>query len=146
MYFPKLIAGPIVRAVDFLPQLKRGIRPSTQDIEIGCAYFLVGAVKKLVIADHLASHVGMILAAPQHFNAFTLVQGLVGYTGTDLRRFLGLLGHGDRLRSAYVGFRFPNFIMPYSSVNFAEFWRRWHVTLSSWFRDYVLLTLGGEES
>src|SRR5208283_3333668 len=55
VYFPKLIAGPIVRAADFLPQLRRGIRPSTQDIEIGCAYFLVGAVKKLVIADQLAT-------------------------------------------------------------------------------------------
>ncbi len=141
MYFPKLIAGPIVRAADFLPQLRRGIRPSTQDIEIGCAYFLVGAVKKLVIADQLASHVSMILAAPQHYNAFTLLQGLVGYT---VQIYADFSGYSDMAigSARLIGIKFPqNFLMPYSSVNIAEFWRRWHVTMSSWFRDYVFLPL-----
>jgi len=141
VYFPKLIAGPIVRAADFLPQLRRGIRPSTQDIEIGCAYFLVGAVKKLVIADQLASHVSMILAAPQHYNAFTLLQGLVGYT---VQIYADFSGYSDMAIGCarLMGITFPqNFLMPYSSVNIAEFWRRWHVTMSSWFRDYVFLPL-----
>jgi alginate O-acetyltransferase complex protein AlgI len=141
VYFPKLIAGPIVRAADFLPQLRRGIRPSTQDIEIGCAYFLVGAVKKLVIADQLASHVSMILAAPQHYNAFTLLQGLVGYT---VQIYADFSGYSDMAIGCarLMGIKFPqNFLMPYSSVNIAEFWRRWHVTMSNWFRDYVFLPL-----
>jgi alginate O-acetyltransferase complex protein AlgI len=141
MYFPKLIAGPIVRAVDLLPQLKRGFHGSAQDFEVGCAYLLVGAFKKLVIADQLASHVGIILASPQHYNAFTLMQGMVGYT---VQIYADFSGYSDMAIGCarLMGIRFPqNFLMPYSAVNIAEFWRRWHVTLSTWFRDYVFLPL-----
>jgi alginate O-acetyltransferase complex protein AlgI len=141
VYFPKLIAGPIVRGAELLPQLRRGIRMSAEDFETGCAYLLVGAVKKLVIADQLASHVGMILAAPQHYNAFTLLQGMVGYT---VQIYADFSGYSDMAIGCarLMGIRFPqNFLMPYSAVNIAEFWRRWHVTLSSWFRDYVFLPL-----
>lgn len=141
VYFPKLIAGPIVRAADLLPQLRRGVQISAQDIETGCAYLLVGAVKKLVIADQLASHVSMILAAPQHFNAFTLLQGMVGYT---VQIYADFSGYSDMAIGCarLMGFRFPqNFQMPYSAVNIAEFWRRWHITLSTWLRDYVFMPL-----
>jgi alginate O-acetyltransferase complex protein AlgI len=141
VYFPKLIAGPIVRAADFLPQFSRNFKITAQDLEIGCAYLLVGAVKKLVIADQLASHVSMILGAPQHYNAFTLLQGLIGYT---VQIYADFSGYSDMAIGCarLMGIRFPqNFLMPYSSVNIAEFWRRWHVTMSSWFRDYVFLPL-----
>jgi alginate O-acetyltransferase complex protein AlgI len=141
VYFPKLIAGPIVRAGELLPQLGSGLRLSARDFETGCAYLLVGAVKKLVIADQLSSHVSMILAAPQHYNAFTLVQGMVGYT---LQIYADFSGYSDMAIGCarLMGIRFPqNFLMPYSSVNIAEFWRRWHVTLSTWFRDYLFLPL-----
>ena len=141
VYFPKLIAGPIVRAADFLPQFSRSVQITAQDVEIGCAYLLVGAVKKLVIADQLASHVSMILGAPQHYNAFTLLQGLIGYT---VQIYADFSGYSDMAIGCarLMGIRFPqNFLMPYSSVNIAEFWRRWHVTMSSWFRDYVFLPL-----
>ena len=141
LYFPKLIAGPIVRAADFLPQLNRGFHVTVQDVEIGCGYLLVGAVKKLVIADQLAGHVDMIMAAPQHYNAFTLLQGLVGYT---VQIYADFSGYSDMAIGCarLMGIRFPqNFLMPYSSVNIAEFWRRWHVTMSNWFRDYVFLPL-----
>jgi alginate O-acetyltransferase complex protein AlgI len=141
LYFPKLIAGPIVRAADFLPQFSRGFRVTSQDVEIGCGYLLVGAVKKLVIADQLGGHVGLIMAAPQHYNAFTLVQGLVGYT---VQLYADFSGYSDMAIGCarLMGISFPqNFLMPYSSVNVAEFWRRWHVTMSNWFRDYVFLPL-----
>lgn len=141
VYFPKLVAGPIVRAADFLPQLRKGIQFSAEDFEAGCAYLLVGAVKKLVIADQLASHVSMILAAPQRYDAFTLVQGMVGYT---VQIYADFSGYTDMAIGCarLMGIRFPqNFLMPYSSVNIAEFWRRWHVTMSTWFRDYVFLPL-----
>jgi alginate O-acetyltransferase complex protein AlgI len=141
VYFPKLIAGPIVRAADFLPQFSRGFRVTAQDVEIGFAYLLVGAVKKLVIADQLAGHVDMIMAAPQHYDAFTLVQGLIGYT---VKIYADFSGYSDMAIGCarLMGIRFPqNFLMPYSSVNIAEFWRRWHVTMSNWFRDYVFLPL-----
>ncbi len=98
VYFPKLVAGPIVRATEFLPQLSNGIQITAEDFEIGCAYLLVGAVKKLVIADQLASHVGMILAAPQA----TMLHAGSGNDrihGTDLCRFFRLLRHGDRVRT-----------------------------------------------
>ncbi len=141
VYFPKFVAGPIVRAAEFLPELKRGVQVTAQDFETGCAYLLVGAVKKLVVADQLASHVSMILAAPQHYNAMTLVQGMLGYT---VQIYADFSGYSDMAIGCarLMGFRFPqNFLMPYSAVNIAEFWRRWHVTLSSWFRDYVFLPL-----
>ncbi|MFY9560035.1 MAG: MBOAT family O-acyltransferase [Terriglobales bacterium] len=141
LYFPKLIAGPIVRAADLLPQFSQGFKITTQDFEIGCGYLLVGAVKKLVIADQLASHVSMILAAPQHYDAFTLVQGMVGYT---VQIYADFSGYTDMAIGCarLMGLRFPqNFLMPYSSVNIVEFWRRWHVTMSTWFRDYVFLPL-----
>jgi alginate O-acetyltransferase complex protein AlgI len=141
VYFPKLIAGPIVRAVDFLPQFRRGFRVKAQDLEVGCGYLLVGAVKKLVIADQLAGHVGMIMAAPQHYTAFTLLQGLVGYA---VQIYADFSGYSEMAIGCarLMGIKFPqNFLMPYSSVNIAEFWRRWHVTMSNWFRDYVFLPL-----
>jgi alginate O-acetyltransferase complex protein AlgI len=141
VYFPKLIAGPIVRAADFLPQVSRRFRVTVQDVEIGCAYLLVGAVKKLVIADRLAGHVGMIMASPQQYTGLTLLQGLVGYT---VQIYCDFSGYSDMAIGCarLMGIRFPqNFLMPYSSVNIAEFWRRWHVTMSNWFRDYVFLPL-----
>jgi len=145
MYFPKLVSGPIVRAAELLPQMRGGFQATAQDFETGCAYLLVGAVKKLVIADQLASHVSMILAAPQHYDAFTLLQGMVGYT---VQIYADFSGYSDMAIGCarLMGIRFPqNFLMPYSAINIAEFWRRWHVTLSNWFKDYVFvpLELGG---
>lgn len=141
IFFPKFVVGPIVRAVDLLPQFRRHIGFSEKDFETGCCYLLVGAVKKLVIADRLAGHVGMIFAAPSHYNSFTLVQGMLGYT---VQIYADFAGYSDMAIGCarLMGIKFPqNFLMPYSSVNIAEFWRRWHVTLSTWFRDYVFLPL-----
>jgi alginate O-acetyltransferase complex protein AlgI len=140
VYFPKIVAGPIVRAAQLLPEFRRGIRITAVDVETGCGYFLVGAVQK-VIADQLAQHVGMILAAPQQYDGLTLLQGMVGYT---VQIYADFSGYSDMAIGCarLMGIRFPqNFLMPYSSVNIAEFWRRWHVTMSNWFRDYVFLPL-----
>ena len=141
LYFPKLIAGPIVRAADFLPQFSRGLRVTAEDVEIGFGYLLIGAAKKLLIADYLAGHVSMIMAAPQDYNASTLLQGLVGFT---VQLYADFSGYSDMAIGCarLMGFKLPqNFLMPYSSVNIAEFWRRWHITMSTWFRDYVFLPL-----
>lgn len=140
-FFPKLIAGPIVRAADFLPQFSRGFRVTAEDIEVGCAYLLVGAAKKLAIADQLAGNVSIIMAAPQNYNAVTLVQGVVGYT---VQIYCDFSGYSDMAIGCarLLGIRFPqNFLMPFSAVNIAEFWRRFHVTMSNWFRDYLFLPL-----
>jgi alginate O-acetyltransferase complex protein AlgI len=140
-YFPKILLGPIVRAPELLPQLQARPRATTSDVETGLAYILLGAVKKLVIADQLAAHVGLIFDAPSQYDAATLVQGLLGYT---VQIYCDFSGYSDMAIGCarIMGVRLPeNFLMPYSSVNIAEFWRRWHITLSTWFRDYVFLPL-----
>ena len=140
-FFPKIIAGPIVRAADFLPQISNGFRVTAEDVEIGCAYILVGAVKKMVIADQLAGHVSLIMASPQNYNAATLVQGVIGYT---VQIYCDFSGYSDMAIGCarLMGIRFPqNFLMPFSAVNIAEFWRRFHITMSNWFRDYIFMPL-----
>lgn len=142
-FFPQLVAGPIVRAADFLPQLKDRVRVSALDIEIGCAQFLIGAVKKTVISDQVSNHVDLIFANPGGYDGLSLLQGLLGYA---VQIYCDFSGYSDMaIGSARImGFRFmENFQMPYSAVTITEFWRRWHISLSSWLRDYLYIPLGG---
>ena len=138
-FFPKLLAGPIVRAGDFLPQLGLRGRARAIDIETGLAYFLLGAVKKLVISDQISAHINLIFSAPAQYDGFTLLQGLLGYA---VQIYCDFSGYSDMAIGCarVLGFRLPeNFRMPYGAVTISEFWRRWHITLSEWFRDYVFL-------
>ena len=140
-YFPKILAGPIARAGDFLGQGRGVARTTACDVETGLAYVLLGAVKKLVIADQLAGHVGLIFESPAQYSAGTLLQGLLGYS---VQVYCDFSGYSDMAVGVarILGLRLPdNFAMPYSSVNISEFWRRWHMSLSAWFRDYVFLPL-----
>ncbi len=142
-FFPQLVAGPIVRAADFLPQLTRRVRGSWMDIEAGLVLFAVGAVKKIVISDNIASHVDTIFANPGAFDAATLLQGLLGYA---VQIYCDFSGYSDMAIGCarMMGFRFmDNFAMPYSALSIAEFWRRWHMSLSAWLRDYLYVPLGG---
>jgi len=140
-FFPKLLAGPIQRAANFLPQLQQRVRANVADIEVGLAYFLLGAVKKAVISDQIAGHIDLIFTAPDRYDGFTLLQGVLGYA---VQIYCDFSGYSDMAVGCarIMGFHFlDNFQMPYSSVSITEFWRRWHITLSSWFRDYVFLPL-----
>lgn len=140
-FFPKLLAGPIVRARELLPQLQQRANPTVEDVEIGLIRFLVGAVKKLVIADQVASHVNLIFASPSQYDGFTLLQGLLGYA---VQIYCDFSGYSDMAigTARILGYKFPeNFQMPFSSVTISEFWRRWHMSLSFWLRDYVFLPL-----
>ncbi len=113
-FFPKLLSGPIVRAGELLPQFKERVRASAEDIEIGLTYFLIGAVKKLVIADQVAGHVNLIFSAPTQFDGLTLLQGLLGYT---VQIYCDFSGYSDMAIGCarILGFRLPeNFQMPYS--------------------------------
>ncbi len=142
-FFPQLVAGPIVRASDFLPQLFSRVRGSGQDIQIGLAQFCVGALKKMVISDQVAGNVDLIFAAPQSYDALTLLQGLLGYA---VQIYCDFSGYSDMAIGCarIMGLRFmENFQMPYSAVNITEFWRRWHISLSTWLRDYLYIPLGG---
>jgi alginate O-acetyltransferase complex protein AlgI len=140
-FFPKVLSGPIVRAVEFLPQLQTRARARAEDIEIGLTYFLTGAVKKLVIADQIAGHVNLIFAAPTDYDGLTLLMGVLGYTA---QIYCDFSGYSDMAIGCarILGFKFPeNFQMPFSAVTITEFWRRWHMTMSRWFRDYLFLPL-----
>ena len=142
-YFPQLLAGPINRAADLIPQFAKRVRATAQDFEVGLAQFALGAVKKLVISDRIAPHVDLIFRAPGNYDAFTLLQGLLGYA---IQIYCDFSGYSDMAIGCarMMGFRFiENFQMPYSALNITEFWRRWHISLSSWFRDYLYIPLGG---
>jgi len=142
-FFPQLVAGPIVRAADLLPQLRQRVRASLLDIEAGLAQFALGAVKKIVISDQVAPHVDLIFANPGNYDGLTLFFGVLGYA---VQIYCDFSGYSDMAVGAarMMGFKFmENFQMPYSAVNITEFWRRWHISLSSWFRDYLYIPLGG---
>jgi alginate O-acetyltransferase complex protein AlgI len=142
-FFPQLVAGPIVRAVDFLPQLARRRRASWKELEGGLFLFMLGAVKKMVISDQIAPQVDLIFADPGRFDSITLIQGVLGYS---IQIYCDFSGYSDMAIGCarILGFHFPeNFMMPYASRNITEFWRRWHITLSTWLRDYLYIPLGG---
>ena len=142
-FFPQLLAGPINRAVDLLPQFAKRLRANALDFEIGLAQFALGAVKKLVISDQIAPNVDLIFASPGNYDGFTLLQGALGYA---VQIYCDFSGYSDMAigSARMMGFRFvENFQMPYSAVNITEFWRRWHISLSTWLRDYLYIPLGG---
>jgi alginate O-acetyltransferase complex protein AlgI len=142
-FFPQLLAGPINRAVDLLPQFMQRIRATTLDFEIGLVQFSLGAIKKLVISDQISPNVDLIFRAPGNYDGFTLLQGALGYA---IQIYCDFSGYSDMAigSARMMGFRFmENFQMPYSAVTITEFWRRWHISLSTWLRDYLYIPLGG---
>jgi alginate O-acetyltransferase complex protein AlgI len=142
-FFPQLLAGPINRAADLLPQFKQRIRATALDFEAGLAQFALGAVKKLVVSDQIAPHIDLIFKSPGNFDGFTLLQGAFGYA---VQIYCDFSGYSDMAigSARMMGFRFmENFQMPYSAVTITEFWRRWHISLSTWLRDYLYIPLGG---
>lgn len=142
-FFTQLLAGPINRAADLLPQFARRVRGTWLDWETGLSQFALGAVKKIVISDQIAPHVDMIFNSPGNYDGFTLLQGALGYA---VQIYCDFSGYSDMAIGCarMMGFKFmENFQMPYSAVSITEFWRRWHISLSSWFRDYLYIPLGG---
>jgi alginate O-acetyltransferase complex protein AlgI len=145
-FFPQLIAGPIVRANEFLPQLVRRINIKRPNILIGLQIFGAGFLQKYLIADTLAFYVDPIFSNPELYSPATLWLGLISYTIQIFCDFSGysLMAIGC---ARTLGFRLPeNFRMPYLSQSITEFWRRWHMTLSRWLRDYLYVSLGGNRS
>lgn len=143
-FFPQLVAGPIVRAVQFLPQLDE--RPALTREKVGEGLFLIGTglIKKVAIADYLAVNlVDRVFDNPEAFTAVEVLLGLYGYTA---QIYCDFSGYTDVARGSamLLGFRIPeNFNRPYQATSPADFWRRWHMTLSTWLRDYLYFPLGG---
>jgi alginate O-acetyltransferase complex protein AlgI len=143
LFFPHLIAGPIVRGSDFLPQIRRKKRWNWFRTRIGIQLFLLGMIKKLVIADRLAMLTDPVFADPGLYKAYVLWIAAFAYA---VQVFCDFSGYTDMaLGTAHLlGYRLAiNFNMPFLARNIAEFWRRWHISLSTWLRDYLFFPLGG---
>ena len=142
-YFPALVAGPIVRADYFLPQIQNRDHASRDEMAAGLWLIILGLVKKAVVADYIAQYNDLIFASPTGYSGLESLMGVVGYV---VQIYCDFSGYSDMAIgiSAIMGFRLTrNFDFPYKSRNLTDFWRRWHISLSTWLRDYVYIPLGG---
>jgi alginate O-acetyltransferase complex protein AlgI len=142
-FFPHLVAGPIVRASDFLKQIKRRKHWSWPRMTLGVSLFLLGWLKKSALAEHMARFADPIFQNPELYGTGATWIAVLAYA---LQIYGDFSGYSDMaLGTAHMlGYRLAlNFDMPYLSANIAEFWRRWHISLSSWLRDYLFIPLGG---
>ena len=145
-FFPCLVAGPVVRARDFMPQLERDSAVTKTEIYGGFWLVLRGVVKKAIIADYLAQYSAIIFGSPetlQGYSGFELLMAALGFT---VQLYADFSGYSDMAigLGSIMGFDLGvNFDHPFRSLNITEFWRRWHISLSFWLRDYVYIPLGG---
>ena len=143
-FFPYLLAGPIARARDFLPQLSSPRDPHSVDAGRAFVLILGGLAKKMLIADYLSTHiVNGVFASPQSFSSWETLWGIVAYSVQIYCDFSAYTDIAIGI-SLLLGFELPeNFNAPYTARTIQDFWRRWHITLSSWLRDYLYIPLGG---
>jgi alginate O-acetyltransferase complex protein AlgI len=141
--FPQLVAGPIERARNLLPQLRTPRKVTVGDVTDGLSLFVVGLFKKVALADYLALYVDKIYDAPHLYEAPALILATLAFTW---QIYFDFSGYTDMARGVgrMMGFRLMlNFNNPYLATGLGDFWRRWHISLSTWFRDYVYIPLGG---
>jgi D-alanyl-lipoteichoic acid acyltransferase DltB (MBOAT superfamily) len=142
-FFPQLVAGPIERASNLLPQLQRTPVITREDLTDGASLFLVGYFKKVALADYLALYVDKVYDAPGSFDSGALVLATVAFAW---QIYFDFSGYTDMARglAQFMGFRLMlNFNNPYVATGLGDFWSRWHISLSTWFKDYVYFPLGG---
>ena len=143
-FFPHLVAGPIVRAHEFLPQLASPRNPGDFSFGENMLLILGGLFKKMVIANYLAVRfVDPVFTDPTQFSRFDLVMAVYAYAIQIYADFSAYTDIAIGV-AALLGYRFPqNFNQPYRALGIGDFWRRWHMTLSNWLRDYLYIPLGG---
>ncbi|MHC1703024.1 MAG: MBOAT family protein [Tenuifilaceae bacterium] len=145
-FFPQLVAGPIVRAAEFIPQIYKKYSLTKQ--EFSYAFFLIlnGLIKKMLISDYISlNFVDRVFDNPLTYSGFENLMATYGYAIQIYCDFSGYTDIAIGL-ALLLGFRLPiNFNSPYKAVNIADFWRRWHISLSSWLRDYLYIPLGGNK-
>ncbi len=142
-FFPQLVAGPIVKASDFMPQLKSNHKLKLTDLSEGVQIFVVGLFKKLVIADNLSVFVDDVFAKPLAFSSFSVILAVISYS---IQIYCDFSGYSDMAigTAKCLGYKFNrNFNLPYLSKNVTEFWKRWHISLSTWLQEYLYIPLGG---
>ena len=143
-FFPKLVMGPIVRASDFIPQIRKDIYLSKEDVARGMYLILGGLFKKVVISDYIyVNYVQYIFDDPSRHSGIECLLGVYGYA---MVIYCDFSGYSDMAigMAKWMGFSInENFDSPYQSSSITEFWRRWHISLSSWLKDYLYISLGG---
>ena len=145
LFFPQFVAGPIMRADDFIGQIDRPT-PSKDRIVNGSLYILMGVVKKVLIADHIGAASDVIWADPARYDAVYLFLILPSFV---VRIYCDFSGYTDMARglAKLLGYEIPeNFKGPFLAKSMAELWTRWHITLSTWLRDYIYIPLGGSRA
>jgi alginate O-acetyltransferase complex protein AlgI len=142
-FFPQLVAGPIVRAHELMPQLDVLRPPLLSDVDAGLSLFVLGFFKKIALADPMSRLVDPVFLTPESFSRATLVQAVLAYSVQIWGDFSGYTDMG-RGAARMLGIHLPeNFLSPYFARSPSDFWRRWHITLSRWIRDYIYIPLGG---
>lgn len=144
-YFPLLVAGPIERATHLLPQIKTKRSFSYDQGVSGLYQILWGLFKKIVIADNCAHFANVIFDNPDQYSGSTLIMGALFFTFQIYGDFSGYSDIALGVSRLFGIELLKNFAFPYFSRDIAEFWRRWHISLSSWFKDYVYIPLGGSK-
>lgn len=142
-FFPQLVAGPIERASNLLPQLQGTPSVGSRDVSDGFSHFLVGLFKKVALADYLAIYVDQVYASPGEQNGAALFCATVAFAW---QIYFDFSGYTDMARGIgkMMGFKLMlNFNNPYVATGLGDFWSRWHISLSTWFKDYVYYPLGG---
>jgi D-alanyl-lipoteichoic acid acyltransferase DltB (MBOAT superfamily) len=143
-FFPQLVAGPIVRAAEFVPQLYQKFKLSAREFSHALFLILNGLLKKMLISDYISiNFVDRVFESPLSYSGFENAMAVYGYS---LQIYCDFSGYTDIAIGValLLGFRLPiNFNSPYKAVNITEFWHRWHISLSSWLRDYLYIPLGG---
>ena len=143
-FFPQLVAGPIVRASDFIPQIYQKLRLTKEDFNNALFLIIGGLLKKAVISDYISTNfVDRVFDAP---NSYTSFENLMASYGYAIQIYCDFSGYSDIAigLALLMGFWLPpNFRTPYQSGSITEFWRRWHISLSTWLRDYLYISLGG---
>lgn len=143
-FFPQLVAGPIVRAADFLPQINKPVFVTSEMFGRGVFLIGCGLFKKAVISDYISiNFVDRVFDSPALYSGLENIFAIYGYA---LQIYCDFSGYSDMAIgiALLLGFHFPlNFDSPYQSRNITEFWRRWHISLSTWLRDYLYISLGG---
>lgn len=145
-FFPQLVAGPIVRASQFIPQIYREYKLSKEEFGIALFWILKGLVKKIFIGDYIAvNFIDRIFINPLHYSGFENLMAMFGYS---LQVYVDFSGYTDIAIGValLLGFTLPqNFNSPYKAKNVSDFWKRWHISLSSWLKDYLYIPMGGNK-
>ncbi len=143
-FFPQLVAGPIVKAKEFLPQVYKGVKLTKAEVNEGLLLIIGGLIKKAIISDYISvNFVDRVFDAPNTYSAFENLMAVYGYA---IQIYCDFSGYSDMAigLALLLGYRLPiNFNVPYQSASITEFWRRWHISLSTWLKEFLYISVGG---